>query len=94
MYYPSLNNLYKTFEKVLKTSRFAIVPKSILLSKTSPQQEKNIYIKRNKIIIIIVTYMKSIRSSGVGNRPPGKKKKNRKSREYVRGGGGHGNSSN
>ena len=26
------------------------------------------------IIIIIVTYMKSIRSSGVGNRPPGKKK--------------------
>ena len=27
------------------------------------------------IIIIIVTYMKSIRSSGVGNRPPGKKKK-------------------
>ena len=27
------------------------------------------------IIIIIVTYVKSIRSSGVGNRPPGKKKK-------------------
>ena len=27
------------------------------------------------IIIIIVTYMKSIRSSGVGNRPPGKKNK-------------------
>ena len=48
MYYPSLNNLYKTFEKVLKTSRFAIVPKSILLSKRSPQQGKNIYIKINE----------------------------------------------
>ena len=51
------------------------------------------------IIIIIVTYMKSIRSSGVGNRPPGKKKKNANpgsmSREGGGGGrGGHGNRSN
>ena len=47
------------------------------------------------IIIIIVTYMKSIRSSGVGNRPPGKKKKTANpgsmSREGER---GHGNRSN
>ena len=47
MYYPSLNNLYKTSENVLKTSRFAIVPKSILFLKRSPQQEKK-YIKINK----------------------------------------------
>ena len=47
------------------------------------------------IIIIIVTYMKSIRSSGLGNRPPGKKKKTANpgsmSREGER---GHGNRSN
>ena len=47
------------------------------------------------IIIIIVTYMKSIRSSGVGNRPPGKKKKNANPGSMSRGGrGGHGNKSN
>ena len=33
MYYPSLNKLQKTFIKVLNMSRFAIVRKSILLSK-------------------------------------------------------------
>ena len=40
------------------------------------------------IIIIIVTYMKSIRSSGVGNRPPGKKKKNANPGSMSRGRGG------
>ena len=33
MYYPSLNKLQKTFIKVVNMSRFAIVGKSILLSK-------------------------------------------------------------
>ena len=51
------------------------------------------------IIIIIVTYMKSIRSSGVGNRPPGKKKKPQipgvcQGRRGGGGEGGHGNRSN
>ena len=52
------------------------------------------------IIIIIVTYMKSIRSSGVGNRPPGKKKKTQIPGVCQGGGGGeggrggHGNRSN
>ena len=50
------------------------------------------------IIIIIVTYMKSIRSSGVGNRPPGKEKKTQIPGVCQRGGGGgrggHGNRSN
>ena len=47
------------------------------------------------IIIIIVTYVKSIRSSGVGNRPPGKKKKNANPGSMSRGWrGGHGNRSN
>ena len=41
------------------------------------------------IIIIIVTYMKSIRSSGVGNRPPGKKKKTQIP-GVCQGGGGEG----
>ena len=48
-----------------------------------------------KIIIIIVTYMKSIRSSGVGNRPPGKKKNPKKKQQQksqisgvCQGGGG------
>ena len=48
------------------------------------------------IIIIVVTYMKSIRSSGVGNRPPGNKKKTQIPGVCQGGGGrgGHGNRSN
>ena len=48
------------------------------------------------IIIIIVTYMKSITSSGVGNRPPGKEKKTQIPGvgQGGGGGGGHGNRSN
>ena len=49
------------------------------------------------IIIIVVTYMKSIRSSRVGNRPPGKKKKTQIPGVCQGGGGGrggHGNRSN
>ena len=66
-YYPSLNKLQKTFIKVVKMSRFAIVRKSILISKRCTQK---IRIREP----ITLTYMRSIRSSGVGNRPPRKKK--------------------
>lgn len=40
IYYPSLSKLWKTFKKVLRKSRFAIVRKTLLLSKRctpSPQ---------------------------------------------------------
>ena len=66
-YYPSLNKLQKTFIKVVKMSRFAIVRKSILISKRCTQK---IRIREP----ITLTYMRSIRSSGVGNKPPRKKK--------------------
>ena len=40
MYYPSLKKIQKTFIKVVKMSRFAVVRKSILLSKRCTHKKR------------------------------------------------------
>ena len=54
MYYPSLNKLWKTFKKVLKTSPFAFFTIIKLLSRRSSQKKTN------------TKSMRSIRSSVMG----------------------------
>ena len=69
MYYPSLNKLWKTFLKVLKTSHFAIVRKSLLLSKRCIQ--RNVYEIDQALG---GGELSPFACPGVGNRPLGKKK--------------------